>query len=101
MSMMDFMVLIKNTFPATGDKELLAKLTKEESARASVLADSGTIKKIWRRPGQKSNVGIWSALDATELHQAIASLPFFPWLEIEVWPLAEHPNDPKRYGDLK
>jgi len=28
-------------------------------------------------------------------------LPFFPWLEVEVWPLAEHPNDPKRYGAIK
>jgi muconolactone D-isomerase len=98
---MEFMVLIKNTYPADGDKELLASLTQAESARATVLANEGVIKKIWRRPGQKSNVGIWVAADATQLHAAISSLPFFPWLETEIWPLAEHPNDPKRYGEIK
>jgi muconolactone D-isomerase len=98
---MEFMVLIKNTYPADGDKELLSLLAKAESARASVLAEEGVIKKIWRRTGQKSNVGIWVAPDATQLHTAISSLPFFPWLEVEIWPLAEHPNDPKRYGEIK
>ena len=94
------MVFITNTFPADGDKNLLAKLAEAESARAAELAADGVIKKIWRRTGQKSNVGIWAAVDATQLHSAISSLPFFPWLEVEIWPLAEHPNDPKKYGDL-
>ena len=58
---MEFMVLIKNTYPADGDKEILASLTKAESLRASVLASEGIIVKIWRRTGQKSNVGIWVA----------------------------------------
>jgi muconolactone D-isomerase len=98
---MEFMVLIKNTYPADGNKEKLASLTKAESSRASVLATEGIIVKIWRRTGQKSNVGIWVAPDATQLHAAISSLPFFPWLEVEIWPLAEHPNDPKRYGAIK
>ena len=98
---MEFMVFITNTFPADGDKNLLAKLADAESTRAAELAADGVIKKIWRRTGQKSNVGIWTASDATQLHSAISSLPFFPWLEVEVWPLAEHPNDPKKYGDLK
>lgn len=98
---MEFMVLIKNTYPADGDKEILASLIKAESSRANVLAAEGIIMKIWRRTGQKSNVGIWVAPDATQLHAAISSLPFFPWLEVEIWPLAEHPNDPKRYGAIK
>jgi muconolactone D-isomerase len=98
---MEFMVHMTVRFPSDGDRDLLAKLVHEEKIRASELAAGGVIKKIWRRAGQKSNVGIWSALDATELHEAIASLPFFPWLDVEVWPLAEHPNDPQKYGDLK
>ena len=97
---MEFMVLITNKFPADGDKELLTQLLKEESVRASELAKSGVIKKIWRRTGQKSNVGIWVASNSTELHTAISSLPFFPWLKVEIWPLADHPNDPKKYGEL-
>lgn len=98
---MEFMVLIRNTFPADGDQKLLKKLTVLENERASELANAGIIKKIWRRAGQKSNVGLWEAENATKLHEAIASLPFFPWLEVEIWPLAEHPNDPKKYGVIK
>jgi muconolactone D-isomerase len=96
---MEFMVFITNKFPADGDKEFLRNLTKQESEQAAVLSAQGFIKKLWRRTGQRSNVGIWCAPDATSLHTALASLPFFPWLEIEVWPLSEHPNDPKKYGE--
>lgn len=98
---MEFMVFITNTYPADGDAEQLKKLTIAERERAAELAEAGVIKKLWRRAGQKSNVGIWVADDATKLHSAISSLPFFPWLEVEVWPLAEHPNDPKKYGEMK
>jgi muconolactone D-isomerase len=55
------------------------------------LRRQGTIKRIWRIPGGLRNVGIWEARDATELHAAIAGLPFFPWIEAEVIPLARHP----------
>jgi muconolactone delta-isomerase len=68
---MEFMVHITNKFPPDGDKDLLTQLVKEESARAAELAATGVIKKIWRRTGQKSNVGIWVAPNATELHSAI------------------------------
>jgi muconolactone delta-isomerase len=29
------------------------------------------------------------------LHQALSSLPLFPWLTVHVRPLAAHPNDPQ------
>jgi muconolactone delta-isomerase len=29
------------------------------------------------------------------LHEALASLPLFPYLDIEVIPLSRHPNDPQ------
>lgn len=92
---MEFMVFIENKFPQNSDPELLSQLTRQEQNRARELSEQGVIRNLWRRPGQRSNVGIWVAGDATELHSALASLPFFPWLEIEVWPLADHPNDPK------
>jgi muconolactone D-isomerase len=49
-------------------------------------------------PGRRANWGIWEAEDATALHAAIRSLPLFPWLEVDVIPLAAHPNDPERPG---
>ena len=77
----------------------LARLVDAERARAGELAAAGTIQRLWRVPGRRANYGLWSAPDATALHEAISSLPFFPWLDIEVIALAEHPSDPARSSD--
>jgi muconolactone D-isomerase len=45
---------------------------------------------MWRVPGRVANVGIWQATDATELHEALASLPLFPYIDARVTPLAQH-----------
>lgn len=92
---MDFLVRIKNQAPPTLTGTEFENLVHAESARAKELAAQGILLRLWRIAGQKVNVGIWRATDATELHSALASLPFFPYLEIEVFPLALHPNDPK------
>lgn len=94
---MDFLVRIKNQAPATLLGSELQDLIKAESARAKELADQKILLRLWRIAGQKVNVGIWRANDATELHNALSSLPFFPYLEIEVFPLAQHPNDPNQH----
>ncbi|MEJ7696693.1 MAG: muconolactone Delta-isomerase family protein [Candidatus Limnocylindrales bacterium] len=61
---------------------------------ATELAAAGTIRRLWRLPGRRANWGIWEAQDATALHAAISSLPFFPYLDVEVIPLAAHPGRP-------
>jgi muconolactone D-isomerase len=50
--------------------------------------------RLWRIPGRTANWGLWRAADATELHDALTSLPLWPHMHIEVVPLAKHPNDP-------
>jgi muconolactone D-isomerase len=42
-------------------------------------------------PGQKANVGIWSARDADQLTEAFQSLPIWQLITLEVTPLATHP----------
>lgn len=91
---MDFLVFITNGYPLDGDPARKAALDGAERARAAELAAQRTLVRLWRRPGRRANVGLWRAPDATELHVALVSLPYFPWLEIDVWPLADHPNDP-------
>jgi muconolactone D-isomerase len=61
-----------------------------ELRRGRELKDAGTIVRMWRIPGRTANVGLWDASDATTLHDAIASLPMFPYLSAEVTPLAVH-----------
>jgi muconolactone D-isomerase len=94
----EFLVNIVVDPPADMSANDLAKLTTAERIRGDELATAGTIRRMWRVPGRRENWGIWEAEDATALHAAITSLPFFPYLEVEVIPLAAHPTDPERPG---
>jgi muconolactone D-isomerase len=92
--MMDFLVEIEVRLPPDTDPERKAELVAAEAARAKELAAKGAIYRLWRVPGRWANVGIWRADDATGLHEALSSLPLYPWLDIDVTPLAKHPSDP-------
>lgn len=91
---MEFLVEIGVNWPSSNAESRKAELIGAEATRGRELAEEGVIVRLWRIPGRWANVGIWEAPDATRLHQAIASLPFFPWLDVKVVPLAEHPTDP-------
>jgi muconolactone D-isomerase len=90
----EYFVSIDVRLPRDFDESRKAELVRAEGQRAKELADRDVIRRLWRIPGRWSNIGIWNASDATELHDAIASLPLFPWLEVTVTPLARHPSDP-------
>ena len=47
-------------------------------------------------PGSHAAWSIWEVPDTTALHQAIASLPFYPHITVEVHALASHPLDPAK-----
>lgn len=91
---MDFLVRIDVRIPADFDEARKNDLVRREADRAKELAAAGVIYRLWRIPGRWSNVGIWRARDATALHDAITSLPMYPWLAVDVTPLAAHPSDP-------
>ena len=76
--------------PGDMDPDARERLLERERQRGVELKRQGTIVRIWRIPGRRANVGIWDAKDATGLHEAIASLPVFPWIDAEVVPLAVH-----------
>ena len=74
--------------------ESAENLSAREAQRARELAAAGLMRRLWRVPGRRANWGIWSAATADELHEAISSLPLYPYTNITVHPLAKHPNDP-------
>lgn len=86
----EFLVEIDIRLPHEFGTEERDELARRESARGAVLADSGAILAIWRVPGRLANRGIWSAPDATALHEAIVSLPMWPFMNVAVTPLARH-----------
>ncbi len=85
---------IEVRWPSDGDAAELARLTAAEHDRAVVLAGEGTLKRLWRIPGRRANWGLWDANDATVLHTALSSRPFYPWLTVTAHSLALRPNDP-------
>ena len=87
---MDFLVRIQVNFPPDMTPEALASVMEREAVRGRELKGNGTIVRIWRIPGRRANVGIWHGTTADEIHEAITSLPAFPWIDAEVTPLATH-----------
>jgi muconolactone D-isomerase len=87
---MEFLVQIQVVFPPDMPAEQLADIVAREAERGRELKDAGTIVRIWRVPGRRANVGVWSAATADELHAALTSLPAFPWIDAHVTALATH-----------
>ena len=90
----EYLVHIQVNWPPEGDPAKRDELMAAERARGRELVAAGVIRRLWRVPGRWANWGVWRAESPDELHAALASLPFFPWLDIQVIPLAHHPNDP-------
>ncbi len=90
----EYLVYIQVNWPPEGDPTRRDELISAERARGQELVEAGVIRRLWRVPGRWANWGLWRAASPAELHEALASLPFFPWLDIKVIPLAHHPNDP-------
>ena len=88
---MDFLVEIDIALPPDLDEARRAALLAAELERAKALADSGVVRAIWRVPGRLANRAIWSTQDATALHEALTSLPLWPYMDVSVTPLAKHP----------
>ena len=71
---MEFLVEIEVALPADLDEDRRSALVAAELERGSALARAGVLRAIWRVPGRLANRAIWSAADATALHEALVSL---------------------------
>jgi len=69
------------------------RLREAERARAAQLREAGVLVRLWRVLGSSDSIGLYCAPDADALHEALASLPMFPWMRFEVEPLVTHPQE--------
>jgi muconolactone D-isomerase len=90
-SRVDYLVEIEIAFPGDYDGAQRSLLLEAERERATSLAAAGVLRAIWRVPGRLANRAIWSVEDATALHDALVSLPLWPYMDVKVIPLATHP----------
>ncbi|QEU26636.1 muconolactone Delta-isomerase [Pseudomonas luteola] len=63
-----------------------------EKKRATELQEAGKWPHLWRIVGQYSNISIIDVESNDELHALLSSLPLFPYMTIQVTPLAKHPS---------
>ncbi|HTW98723.1 MAG TPA: muconolactone Delta-isomerase family protein [Acidimicrobiales bacterium] len=87
----EFLVAIEVELPPGMDEGARQRLLAAERRRGGELAAAGVIRAIWRVPGRLANRAIWSAPDATALHEAITSLPLSRYFDVQVIPLGRHP----------
>ncbi|KGJ05440.1 muconolactone D-isomerase [Paracoccus halophilus] len=81
-------VRIPRDLPADERADILAR----EKAYSQDLQRRGKWRHIWRVAGQYANVSIFDVSDNAELHEILAGLPLFPFMEIKVTPLLRHPS---------
>jgi muconolactone D-isomerase len=95
---MEFLVHIEIVWPPDAPEEKRSEIFAAELVQGQRLATEGKLRRLWRVPGRWANWSLYDVADATQLHEALTSLPLYPWMDIEVHALAEHPNDPRALG---
>lgn len=66
------------------------KLAEREMAQE--LQRKGVWVHLWRIAGQYSNISVFDVGSHDELHAILSNLPLFPFMAVEVMPLARHPS---------
>ena len=96
---MEFLVDMVTTVPEGTSDDAVAEMRAREAARAKELAAQGNLLRLWRpplAPGEWRSWGLFSADDAEQLEQVLASMPLRVWRHDTVTPLTPHPSDPGR-----
>jgi muconolactone D-isomerase len=87
-----FAVRMDVDLPRDLDPTVRQETVAREKAYSQELQRSGEWRHIWRVVGQYSNVSIFDVASNERLHEILWALPLFPYMTIEVTPLASHPS---------
>ena len=89
---MFYMVQMNVNRPESMSDEDWAALRKQEMEYAQPLMREGKFRHVWRVVGEVSNVSIFDVESNDHLHEIVSNFPLFPYMDIEVTPLAKHPS---------
>jgi muconolactone D-isomerase len=87
-----YLVHMQVQIPADADKALTDRLKAEEKAFSQKLQHEGKWRHLWREAGQYANYSVFDVESNDELHTLLSSLPLYPYLAVNVTPLAQHPS---------
>ncbi|WP_311215387.1 MULTISPECIES: muconolactone Delta-isomerase [unclassified Arthrobacter] len=71
--------------------EVAAAKTNEKE-RSQELQRDGRWLHLWRVVGQYANYSIFDVDSHDQLHDLLQTLPLYPYMTIDVIPLAQHPS---------
>ena len=87
-----YMVEMIVKIPHAMDPVVVAEIKAKEKAYSQQLQKDGKWRHLWRVVGEYSNVSIFDAASNDELHTMLNNLPLFPYMDIKVKALANHPS---------
>ncbi len=87
-----YMVEMIVKIPHSMDPVVVNEIKAREKAYSQQLQRDGKWRHLWRVVGEYSNVSIFDAESNDELHTMLNALPLFPYMDIKVKALANHPS---------
>lgn len=87
-----YLVRMDVRLPQDMPAEQAAEIKSREKDYSQALQRSGKWPHLWRVVGEYANYSVFDVGSNDELHELLAGLPLFPYMEIDVTPLAKHPS---------
>ncbi|NUO89979.1 MAG: muconolactone Delta-isomerase [Dermatophilaceae bacterium] len=87
-----FAVRMDVDLPRDLDPAVRDETVAREREYSQQLQRAGEWRHIWRVVGQYSNVSVFDVPSNERLHEILWGLPLFPYMSVEVTPLATHPS---------
>ena len=87
-----YLVHMNITVPKDMPAEKFEEIKATEKAYSQKLQREGKWPHLWRVVGEYANYSVFDAKDNDELHAMLSGLPLFPFMQVKVVPLANHPS---------
>ncbi|QKV52145.1 muconolactone Delta-isomerase [Comamonas antarctica] len=87
-----FLVRMDVRIPHDLPLEQVNDIKAREKAYSQELQRDGRWQSIWRVVGEYANYSVFDVASNDELHELLQGLPLFPYMDIQVTPLARHPS---------
>jgi len=87
-----YLVRMDVCIPTSSDPKQMDEIKALEKAYSHELQRDGRWVHLWRVVGEYANYSVFDVSSNDELHQLLSALPLFPYMEIHVTPLAQHPS---------
>jgi muconolactone D-isomerase len=81
--------------PSSVSEQEATKIKSLEKEYSQNLQKSGKWPHLWRVVGEYANYSIFDVEGNDDLHTILSGLPLFPYMKIQVTPLAKHPSSIK------